>query len=633
MKLLKKKKVNSEKKVAFNKMFDSEDKKSDIKTTFKTLKFMLDTAWKQKKFLYFLYFLRAVSDALSELKLLLLPKLLMDELVAITGGAELEEHLHLVITYVVMTLVAELLSRVIGNIASSNISVCAEQLDAYFGECICDKAMGMDFEHTEDPTALDQRDKAQTGISWYSGGVIGILNCLYQVIYSAILGATVITVIAIYCPLLLPVQILSMLAMYYFNYKNQLINTEFFLKLAKSNRVFGYVLYELADFRYGKDVRMYDSADMMCERADQFADMQLGLWHEQASRQVKNSYGSNIANAVRDGFSYLYMGICAIKGIITLGEFTLCVSAASRLYQSLMGIGGNIQQIGEKCNYAYQFIVFMEYPEAKSKGTQKVKDGEHVIEFRDVSFKYPRAEEYVLEHVNITIRPNEHLSVVGLNGAGKTTFIKLLCRLYDVTDGEILIDGINIKDYSEEEYRKLFAVVFQDFSLFAFTLKENIQLGDVDVMAKESDSAHVEEVLKLSGLYEDAVKLEKGLDTVLFKTFDEKGTDLSGGQQQKTAISRALYKNAPIVILDEPTAALDPIAEYDIYRNFDTLVGNKSAIYISHRLSSCKFCDKIAVFADKTIKEYGTHDELLKLKDGIYSEMFNTQAQYYVENA
>ena len=259
------------------------------------------------------------------------------------------------------------------------------------------------------------------------------------------------------------------------------------------------------------------------------------------------------------------------------------------------------------------------------KGTRAVKQGEHTIEFRNVGFKYPRSEQFVLRNVNITIRPEEHLSIVGLNGAGKTTFIKLLCRLYDVTEGEIRVDGVNIKEYSDEEYRKLFSVVFQDFKLFAFSLRDNIAL------AAEVEDGRINETLKLSGFYEDAQRLEHGLETTLFKAYDEKGTELSGGQQQKTAISRALYKNAPIVILDEPTAALDPMAEYDIYRRFDTLVGGKTAIYISHRLSSCKFCDKIAVFAEDTIKEYGTHEELVSLKNGIYAEMFAAQAQYYTE--
>ncbi len=274
------------------------------------------------------------------------------------------------------------------------------------------------------------------------------------------------------------------------------------------------------------------------------------------------------------------------------------------------------------------------------KGNEKVHGEKHEIVFEHVSFRYPRAEEFVLRDINLTIRSGEHLSIVGLNGAGKTTLIKLLCRLYDVTEGAIYIDGVNIKDYSEDEYRKLFAVVFQDFQLFAFTLKENVAFKDAaeagDIGQNGQDDAamqRVEEVLKLSGFYEDAKKLEHGLDTMIYKSFDEDGTELSGGQKQKVAISRALYRNAPIVILDEPTAALDPVAEYDIYRQFNTLVGGKTAIYISHRLSSCRFCDRIAVFADDTVKEYGTHDELVGKEAGIYAEMFAEQAKYYVEYA
>jgi len=334
----------------------------------------------------------------------------------------------------------------------------------------------------------------------------------------------------------------------------------------------------------------------------------------------------DVINSFRDGISFFYIGYLAIKKLLTLGDFSMCVSAASTLYWSLFNIVRGVQEITKRCNYAADFLTFLDYPAAMSKGTKETKQGEHVIEFCNVSFKYPRSENFVLRNINLTIRSGEHLSIVGLNGAGKTTFIKLLCRLYDVTEGEIKIDGINIKEYSDEAYRKLFAVVFQDFKLFAFSLKENIALGD------EEDAEKIEEVLKLSGLYEDAMKLEHGLDTTLYKSFDEQGTELSGGQQQKVAISRALYRNAPIVILDEPTAALDPVAEYEIYKKFDSLVGGKTAIYISHRLSSCKFCDHIAVFAEDTIKEYGTHDSLVNKENGIYAEMFAAQAQYYIEN-
>lgn len=334
-------------------------------------------------------------------------------------------------------------------------------------------------------------------------------------------------------------------------------------------------------------------------------------------------------NMLRDAVSYFYIGYLAITHRISLGDFSMCVAAASVLYQGLFSMANGLQQITKRCNYAHRYLEYLKYPAAMEKGSRGVAPGEHTIEFADVSFRYPRAKNYVLRHINLTIKSGEHLSIVGLNGAGKTTLVKLLCRLYDVTEGKILIDGVNIKEYSEEEYRRLFAVVFQDFELFAFSLKENVALSE----SEHADTERIAEVLSLTGLSEDVEKLPEGMDTMIFKSFDEHGTELSGGQQQKTAIARALYRNAPIVILDEPTAALDPIAEYEIYRQFETLVGGKTAIYISHRLSSCRFCDRIAVFADDTIKEYGTHDELVNREGGIYAEMFHEQAKYYVDIA
>lgn len=278
----------------------------------------------------------------------------------------------------------------------------------------------------------------------------------------------------------------------------------------------------------------------------------------------------------------------------------------------------------------------MDYPAAIEKGTLHVTDKPHTIEFRNVSFSYPNTDIQVLSGLNITLQPGEHLSVVGLNGAGKTTFIKLLCRLYDTTEGEILLDGINIRKYDYQEYMSLFSPVFQDFKLFGFSVKDNILLSDTSLAPAQQEYAqdttsqtNIQELLAQVGLQERIDSLEKGADTILFKAFDENGVEFSGGEQQKIAIARALYKKAPVVILDEPTAALDPVAEYDIYRQFNALVGGKTAIYISHRLSSCKFCDRIAVFSDGRIKEYGTHDELVKVKDGIYAEMFAAQAQYY----
>lgn len=602
------------------------DQKNNKEVINKTLRYMVKTAWQQKPSIFIMYGLQFVAQLIQKLQIVVLPKFLIDELVLVIGGKALNAHVKNVIFYAAMICGMSLISNLMTNIVYQWRAVLEEWFNEYFETLLADYTMKMDFEHTEDPAVLEQLNRAKEGIGWYSGGVTGVLNSVYDMILHITVLAGVTTVIAMTCPLLLPVQVLALFLITFLNAKKNKIEIEQHTELAKINRVFGYYFYQLADFSYGKEIRLYDSQEMMCRKADSITKDLMGTWKHGVRRQRTYSWRMDKVNAVRDGVSYFYMGFLAITKRITLGDFSMCVAAASELYQGMWGMVYAWQEIVKRCIYACQYIDFLEYPEALTKGDRKVTGAEHVIEFSHVSFRYPRSEQYVLKDINLKINYGEHLSVVGLNGAGKTTFIKLLCRLYDVTEGEILIDGVNIKEYSEEEYRKLFAVVFQDFKLFAFSLKENIAFNT------EAGDEDINHVLELSGFYEDAKKLPEGLSTMLYKSFDEHGTELSGGQQQKTAIARALYWNAPIVILDEPTAALDPVAEYDIYRHFDCLVGNKTAIYISHRLSSCKFCDHIAVFADNTIKEYGTHSELVNKKDGIYAELFAAQAQYYVES-
>jgi ABC-type multidrug transport system fused ATPase/permease subunit len=248
-----------------------------------------------------------------------------------------------------------------------------------------------------------------------------------------------------------------------------------------------------------------------------------------------------------------------------------------------------------------------------------------VIEFRSVSFKYPRTKKYVLKNINLTIKTGEHIAIVGENGAGKTTFIKLLCRLYKPTEGEILIDGVNINNYKFDEYIKLLSVVFQDFKMLAFTFKENITFGE------QCDDEKIMELCRVGGVERRIETAPKKLNTSMYKMFEENGIEPSGGEAQKLAIVRALYKNSPIIILDEPTAALDALAEDRMYRQFDEMIKGRTAIYISHRLASTRFCDNIAIFESGLIVGMGTHDELME-ENETYKQMFEMQAQYYKED-
>lgn len=362
---------------------------------------------------------------------------------------------------------------------------------------------------------------------------------------------------------------------------------------------------------------------MLVEKWNDYTLECLQNWKLEADKRLPLNIISSLTGAVRSIASYLYLGILVIIGRMSIGVFSQMLTAGNTLHSSLQGFIINIQELIKRSNYAHEYVVFMNYPPAIKKGTQHIKDTEHTIEFCHVSFTYPGSSVEVLNDISVTLHPGEHLSVVGLNGAGKTTFIKLLCRLYDPDRGEILLDGINIKEYDYSEYMSLFSPVFQDFKLFAFSMRDNITLDN------SHEDTELASLITQVGLDEKVKSLENGVDTILFKSFDERGIEPSGGEQQKIAIARALQKDAPVIILDEPTSALDPVAEYEIYRQFHTLVGNKTAFYISHRLSSCRFCDRIAVFSDGKIAEYGNHDSLIKIPEGIYAKMFEAQAQYY----
>ncbi len=593
----------------------------DIKKTtlvFETLKLFFSLAWRAKPRLFFLQALNIIQRSISPFVNVIFPKLLIDELMG-------EQSIGTIIALTALTIGLNFLFVNISNTIYHTTDKYRDYLDRKFAELKVQKCMEMDFQHTEDPKLLDQLSKAEEGISWYSGGPVGLLYCVSNIISSVLtlIGSAALFLMGYSVLIIMLAVSIAIIAI--LNSKINAINVRNFKKLAKRNRAFGYVLFQLSNISYGKDIRLYGADGMMLEKGRDYIDKLGGAWRDQSEEVFKVTRWTVIVGAIRDGFVYFLLGFAAIRKIITIGDFTMYTGLTYTFNSSVESIIFNIQDIYKRCCYGYEFVKFMNYPNALQRGSIKIEPRkQHEIEFRNVYFRYPRTETDVLKDVSIKIRAGEHLSVVGLNGAGKTTFIKLLCRLYDVTEGQILLDDIDIRDYDYNDYISLISVVFQDFKLFAFTARENITLGT------EADDEKLKEIIKLSGLTETIEKLDKGLDTYVNKAFEEEGTELSGGQQQKLAIARALYKNSPIVILDEPTAALDPMAEFEIYRQFNELVGGKTAIYISHRLSSCKFCDNIAVFSDNTIKEYGTHDELVKLDGGVYSDMFKAQSVYYI---
>ncbi|MCM1023597.1 MAG: ABC transporter ATP-binding protein/permease [Prevotella sp.] len=586
---------------------------------FPVLKYFFPDAWGKSKAYFILSALNTLLTAAAPMSDLIFMPLLVDSLIAP------EKDIRLICLYGGLMITVSIILNASGSALTTHLEKYADFFLNATSVDISSRCMEIDFALTENKEALEQIKKARDGMN-YSGGVHNIAKAFFNTISNGlkIFGAAAV-MIASAPLLLLPVGVLLAVSALINKKKND-IDVKEFSELSGINRIFGHILWEMEDYRGGKDVRLYGAGGMMTEKASQQINRLNAYWEKIYRKKRPYIVTDSVTMAARDFCTYLYLGILAIIGKITVGTFTQLVNAAGTLSGALQGIVFGLQEVEKASGYAYEVVKFMEYPPYMEKGDKKVQnlDKGHTIEFRNVSFSYPNTGVKVLDSVSITLHSGEKLSVVGLNGAGKTTFIKLLCRLYDADSGEILLDGVNIKSYDYDDYMKLFAVVFQDFRLLAFSVDDNVLLGNSE--PPEVTDALLEKV----GLDEKVQSLPNGRETMMFKFFDKEGVDLSGGEQQKLAIARALYKNAPVVILDEPTAALDPVAEYEIYKRFDELVGGKTAVYISHRLSSCKFCDHIAVFSEGTIKEFGTHDELLRRQDGLYAEMFKAQAQYYI---
>ena len=327
---------------------------------------------------------------------------------------------------------------------------------------------------------------------------------------------------------------------------------------------------------------------------------------------------------------FLFVAAKVYIGAFGIGNFILYQGTVSRFVNAVSSVATEIGRLRYNNKYLVELYKYLDLSGEDDKGELSMKqsdDGGLSIEFCDVSFKYPRTDTWVLRHVNIKLKSNEKLAIVGENGSGKTTFIKLLCRFFEPTEGKILLNGRNIADYKYDEYIKLLSVVLQDFTLFAFSLGENV------AACRSYDETKVRDCLKRSGLEEKINGLDGTSKTALEygigREYDMAGIEFSGGERQKIALARALYKDAPFIILDEPTAALDPIAEATVYKDFGKIVKNKAAVFISHRLSSCRFCDSIAVFDHGKLVQQGSHATLIKETKGKYYMLWNAQAQYY----
>lgn len=367
--------------------------------------------------------------------------------------------------------------------------------------------------------------------------------------------------------------------------------------------------------------------DMLTDRVYRYNE-EINRWFTRFSIKTGKFLGYyRLINIFQSALAYAYVGFRVLSDRlgpqISIGSFSMYVNAAIQFTTVTVSLGESIMNIIQNLGYLEPFMIFMELPDEVHTGKVPFTCEIETIEFDNVSFRYPKSNQMVLENVSFTIRKGEKISVVAPNGAGKTTLVKLLCRLYRPTTGVIRINGRDIFEYEHQSYMKQIAAVFQDYKLFAFSIEENVTckpcVGDERALM----------IMKDVGLYETIQSLPQNMASFYGKAYDESGVELSGGEGQKLAIARALYKDASLIILDEPTSALDPLAEAEVYEHFNDLVGNQTAIYISHRMSSSMFCDKILVIDKGRVVDFDHHQQLMKKTDGLYYRLFKAQAQNY----
>lgn len=393
---------------------------------------------------------------------------------------------------------------------------------------------------------------------------------------------------------------------------------------SRLDRVFYFFLNLFTDYKTGKEIRLYKEQDLIERTATDtiLTDGERVLRKASLNSAKSGSFVAVLGAVVGFGI-YLFIGVKGHYGLFGIGSLVLYCGSFMQIINGIMKMAATFGKTEEMVPLVNYYFAIMQTTDEMTYGERELDLSDTFeIAFQDVSFRYPGSEAYALRHINLTIRSGEKLAVVGRNGSGKTTFIKLLCRFYDVTEGQILLNGIDIRQYSKESLQKLYSVVFQDYKIFSTTLAQNVSASNA------YDEQRLYASLDKANMKDRVLKMEKREQTYLYKDLDQSGVEISGGEAQKLALARALYKDAPVVILDEPTAALDPIAEYEIYNRFNSFVEGKTAIYISHRLSSCAFCDKIAVFHQARLEELGTHQELLA-QNGKYAELWHAQAVYY----
>lgn len=487
-----------------------------------------------------------------------------------------------------------------------------------------EKFLTGEYAKLEDPEYLKLREKAAKYINAY--GFAGIIPVTIMLIGKIVTIVTIISVVVLIDYRIFLLYFVLLLINLTFHARNKLKIISEDMQMVEAERRRDYIKSVFEGREYAKEIRRYSLKNWLLEKYQGEYDFVNGFQRKKNQYRMKNKMLNVVIDSIQQIIAYTYLIVCTFSGKMSVGNFSLYLSGMTTFNHLTLDIMNTVIDLKQYDEYYVPFKEFNGNAESTARGEHIYRESDtNTIEFRNVWFKYPGQEQYVLKDVNLKMTTQDAICIVGENGAGKTTLIKLLLRLYTVTEGEILLNGVNIQEYVYEDYMRYFSVLFQDFRLFAMSVKDNIVLNNRDF---GQGDRRIEKALALSGV--NRMLREKGRDVnvSVTKTFDEQGIEFSGGEKQKIALAKTLYKDAPILILDEPTAALDPFSENEVLTKFSDMEKGKMALFISHRLTSVKFCNRILVLDQGTIVEDGTHEELYR-KKGLYAQLYQVQAGLY----
>lgn len=542
-----------------------------------------------------------------------------------------------VFLFLVVIFLLNILSAYLQKIINVHNEICGKKYNMLMGI----RTLTMDYELLESPHTNEIKNRIQTDNNWGAG----FYSILWQFPTLISRIANLVFAVAILMPLVADSHIfrdfsaLSLLFIFigivifhtWFSVTKSKELNNMLTESASTSGYKGYYLWNRQDYKTGMDIRLFKGQKIIEDYLKKELEHDKVWIRRTTSNQCQRGLSFGLCTGLLQIVAYLFVALRAISGALSIGSVVKYASVIYKFATALTAVFQGFSDFAVAAERQQSTLEYINTTDVLPKENIPVEkrafceqgDNEYEFELRNVSFKYPGSDNWSLRNVSLKFHVGERLAIVGMNGSGKTTLIKLLCRLYDPTEGSILLNGIDIRKYNYQEYISLFSVVFQDFKLFAFNLGQNV------AASAEFDKEKVAECLQKAGFGERFSTLPDKEETFLYKGFDEQGVEISGGEAQKIAIARALYKDSRFVILDEPTAALDPIAEYDIYKRFHELVDNKTAVYISHRLSSCRFCDDIVVLHEGRLIQRGNHATLITDKNNKYYEMWSAQAQYY----